>query len=108
ADAGTLAAASPAAVSPKVAALLSAQPKKPNLVTAVVNVVNSMLDWARQKAAAGPDDAPQPPFLWALLSFARRELENLFAARSATNGAKPTAATPTSLVLADEAAAAAA
>jgi hypothetical protein len=76
--------------------------KKPTLITAVVNVVNSMLDWARQKADAVPGDAPQPPFLWALMAFARRELDTLFAART-TNGARSAVVTPTSLDLAEAA-----
>lgn len=113
ASATKLAEAGPKTISPKVAALLTTQQdqaaaKKPTLITAVVNVVNSMLDWARQKAAAQPGDAPTPPFLWALLSFARRELDNLFAARSTTNAPRGAVVTPTSLALADDAAAAAA
>lgn len=103
ADATTLAAATTTTISPQVAALLSGQQepvKKPNLITAVVNVVTSMIDWAHQKAVAGPDDPPQPPFLWALLSFARRELENLFAARSTSNAARSATIAPTSLALA--------
>ncbi|MGB7506790.1 MAG: DUF4185 domain-containing protein [Mycobacterium sp.] len=104
ASAGTLANSSPAAVSPTVAALLSTPPSttstpKPNLVTAVVNVVNSMLDWARQKADATPESAPQPPFLWALMSFARRELENLFVSRSTVSAAQASVVAPTSLAL---------
>ncbi|VEG57918.1 conserved secreted protein [Mycolicibacterium aurum] len=96
-----------ATVSPTVAALLTteqdqaAAAKKPNLITAVVNVVNSMMDWARQKADAQPGDAPQPPFLWALLAFARRELDTLFAARSTTTAPRSAAVTPTSLALTD-------
>ena len=100
ANATTLATASPATVSPRVSTLLStpATPK-PNLVTAVVNVVNSMLEWARQRADATSDSAPQPPFLWALMSFARRELENLFTPRSTVSAATAaqTAAAPTGL-----------
>ncbi|CAA0079758.1 Uncharacterised protein [Mycolicibacterium vanbaalenii] len=108
ASASSLAAASPTTVSPRVAALLSsptatAQEPKPSLVTAVVNVVNSMLDWARQKADATPDSPAQPPFLWALMSFARRELENLFVSRSTVSAARSTIVAPTSLALtADE------
>ncbi len=103
ADAGTLAAASPATVSPKVAAPLSTPPTpKPTLITAVVNIVNSTRDWAHQKADATPDDPPQPPFLLALLSFARRELENLSASRTTTNAARSTVAAPTSLALTKE------
>ena len=74
-------------------------PKKYTLATAVVNVVNSMIDWARQQAAPEPGSAPQPPFMWALLSFARRELETLFAARTADRLARSVAAAPTSLAL---------
>lgn len=80
--------------------------KKPNLITAIVNVVTSMIDWAHEKADPQPGDGPQPPFLWALMSFARRELDNLFAART-TNAPRSAAATPTSLALADAATAAA-
>ncbi len=73
---------------------------KPTLITAIVNVVTSMIDWAHQKADPQPGDAPPPPFLWALLSFARRELDNLFAARNNTsNSSRSTAATSTSLAL---------
>lgn len=91
-------------LSPTVARVLSTQQdedavEKPTLVTAVVNVVNSMIDWARQKADAQPGDAPQPPFLWALMAFARRELDTLFAARSTTNAPRTTAVTPTSLAM---------
>lgn len=79
---------------------------KPNLITAIVNVVNSMIDWAHQKADTQPGDAPQPPFLWALMAFARRELDNLFTART-TNAPRSTAVAPTSLALTDAATAAA-
>ncbi len=82
------------------------EPKKYTVVTAVVNVVNSMIDWARQQAAPDPGSAPQPPFMWALLSFARRELETLFAARSADQLARRVAAAPTSLALTADPAAA--
>jgi hypothetical protein len=78
---------------------------KPNLITAIVNVVTSMIDWAHEKADPQPGDGPQPPFLWALMSFARRELDNLFAART-TNGPRSAAVAPTSLALSDSATAA--
>nr|WP_238994615.1 DUF4185 domain-containing protein [Mycolicibacterium chubuense] len=67
-----------------------------------------MLDWAHQKAGAGQNDPAQPPFLWALMSFARREFESLLAARSTTTAAVGTAVASTSLALADQPAAAAA
>ncbi|MGE2732594.1 DUF4185 domain-containing protein [Mycolicibacterium vaccae] len=79
--------------------------RKPNLVTAVVNVVHSMLDWANQRAGSDPASSPQPPFLWALVSFARRELENLFGPRG-TVTAPDRAARATSLALAHSATAA--
>lgn len=79
---------------------------KPNLITAIVNVVSSMIDWAHQKADTQPGDAPQPPFLWALMAFARKELDNLFTART-TNAPRSTAVAPTSLALTDAATAAA-
>ncbi|BBX20163.1 hypothetical protein CRI77_11820 [Mycolicibacterium duvalii] len=69
--------------------------RRPSLVTAVVNVVHSMLDWARQRADADPASSPQPPFLWALMSFARRELENLFATRSTLSAVDKEARTTT-------------
>lgn len=53
------------------------------LVTAVVNVVRSMVDWAHQRAGTGGQgQSPAPPFLWALMSAARRELETLSASRA--------------------------
>ena len=61
-----------------------ADPVDRPLVTAVVNVVRSMVDWAHQRAGAGGQgQSPAPPFLWALMSVARRELETLSASRSA-------------------------
>jgi len=109
ATAGTLAASSPAAVSPKVTAPRStASTPRPKLITAVVNIVNSTRDWAHQKADAIPDDPAQPPFLLALLSFARRELENLSVSRATTIAARTTVAAPTSLALTEEEPAAAA
>ena len=114
ANASTLAAATTTTTTSTTTKSLTqpVEPKKYTVVTAVVNVVNSMIDWARQQAAPNPDSAPQPPFMWALLSFARRELETLFAARSADQLARRVAAAPTSLALtadpaADPAAAAA-
>ncbi|BBY75270.1 hypothetical protein MPRF_21690 [Mycolicibacterium parafortuitum] len=96
-----------AAATVTVAGQDQAVAKKPNLITAVVNVVNSMLDWAKQKAAAQPGDAPQPPFLWALMAFARRELDTLFAART-TNSPRDASSPSTSLAVSEAANAAAA
>lgn len=61
-----------------------ADPVDRPLVKAVVNVVRSMVDWAHQRAdSGGQGQSPAPPFLWALMSVARRELETLSAARTA-------------------------
>ncbi|WP_064279624.1 DUF4185 domain-containing protein [Mycolicibacterium iranicum] len=79
---------------------------RPNLITAIVNVVTSMVDWAQQKADTQPGDAPQPPFLWALMAFARRELDNLLTART-TNAPRSSVVAPTSLALTDATTAAA-
>ena len=52
------------------------------VVKAVVEVARSMVDWAHQKADAGQGQTAPPPFLWALLSVARRDLAQLSAART--------------------------
>ncbi|MEW5811134.1 MAG: DUF4185 domain-containing protein [Actinomycetota bacterium] len=52
------------------------------VVRAVVNVARSMVGWAHQKADAGQGQTAPPPFLGALMSVARRELEALSAART--------------------------
>lgn len=108
ANASTLAAASTPTTTTTTTKMLTqpVAPKRYTVVTAVVNVVNSMIDWARQQAAPNPGSAPQPPFMWALLSFARRELETLFAARSADQLARRVAVAPTSLALTADPAAA--
>ncbi len=65
-----------------------ADPEDRPLVRAVVNVVSSMVDWAHQRAdAGGQGQSPAPPFLWALMSVARRELETLSASRTPTASA---------------------
>ncbi|KKF02862.1 DUF4185 domain-containing protein [Mycolicibacterium obuense] len=65
------------------------------VVKAVVEVARSMVDWAHQKADAGQGQTAPPPFLWALLSVARRELESLSAGRTTrVASANLTSATP--------------
>ncbi|WP_163721567.1 DUF4185 domain-containing protein [Mycolicibacterium psychrotolerans] len=60
-----------------------ADPVDRPLLRAVVNVVRSMVDWAHQRAGSGGQgQSPAPPFLWALMSAVRRELESLSAART--------------------------
>ena len=109
ATARALAATNPAMVSPKIAAVPSTpSTPKPKLITAAVNVVDNMLDRVHQKQADDAPAAPRPSPLLALLSFARRELENLSAARTTTAAARSTVVAPTSLSLTGEPTAAAA
>ncbi|MHA0289190.1 DUF4185 domain-containing protein [Mycobacterium sp. C3-094] len=69
------------------------------VVKAVVEVARSMVDWAHQKADPGQGQTAAPPFLWALMSAARRELETLSAART-TRVATASLTTDTSLAAA--------
>ena len=109
ATARTLAATNPTTMSPKIAAVPSTpSTPKPKLITAAVNVVDNMLDRVHQKQADDAPAAPRPSPLLALLSFARRELENLSAARTTTAAARSTVVAPTSLSLTGEPTAAAA
>lgn len=112
-DARALAAASPRMVSPMMATrfatvetpqpTVSEAPQNP--LTTVTNLVSSVINWVLNPSAGTTPTAPaQPPLIWGLLAFARREFENFFAAlggRSTEN----TATTPTtSLALAAAAA----
>jgi hypothetical protein len=114
ADARALAAAGPMNVSPLMAAQ-TAQPQitaastaapahaaAPDLLTAAVNVVSSVVNWVLNPlAGAAPTTPAQPPLIWGLLAFARREFENFFNAlsgRSASSLVAPP--TTTSLALA--------
>ncbi len=61
-----------------------------------VGTILSALGFGSQ-AAAGPQAPPQPPLLWAVLGWVRREIGNVFAAF-----APPAAATPAATLMADE------
>ena len=101
ADARALAAASPTNVSPMMAAQLTrsavtepaAPASPPDPLTAVANVVSSVINWVLNPlAGASPTTPAQPPLIWGLLAFARREFENFFSAlggRSAQNVSAP-------------------
>ena len=53
----------------------------PDLLTAAVNVVSSVVDWVLNPlAGTAPTTPAQPPLIWGLLAFARREFENFFSA----------------------------
>jgi hypothetical protein len=85
ADARTLAAASPMLASPMMAARVTdsavTQPtptSTPNPVTAVANVVSSVINWVLNPlAGAAPTTPAQAPLIWGLLAFARREVDSL-------------------------------
>ncbi len=97
ADARTLAATSPTVVSPMIAAQvtrsattgLSAPAAAPNPVTTVANLVSSVINWVlKPLAGSSPTTPAQPPLIWGLLAFARREFDNLvngLSGRSAQN-----------------------
>jgi hypothetical protein len=101
ADARSLAAASPTMVSPMMAAQVTrsavtepaAPVSPPDPLTAVANVVSSVINWVLNPlAGTSPTTPAQPPLIWGLLAFARREFENFFSAlggRSAQNVSAP-------------------
>ena len=111
ADARALAAAGPINVSPMMAAQTTAATTPapapaaaPDLLTAAINVVSSVVNWVLNPLAGmAPTTPAQPPLIWGLLAFARREFENFFNALSgrAVNDTDLTAQqTTTSLALA--------
>ena len=110
ADARALAAAGPINVSPMMAAQTTvtttvALPPAaaPDLLTGVVNVVSSVVNWVLNPLAGSAPTAPaQPPLIWGLLAYARREIENFFnalAGRPAGNAMLAAAQTTTALAL---------
>ena len=76
----------------------------PDLLTAAVNMVSSVVNWVLNPlAGTAPATPAQPPLIWGLLAFARREFENFFNAlsgRAATNTMLAAPQTTTSLALA--------
>ena len=51
----------------------------PDPLTAVANVVSSVINWVLNPlAGTSPTTPAQPPLIWGLLAFARREFENFF------------------------------
>ena len=114
ADARALAAAGPINVSPMMAAQAAqvteattptpAPAAAPDLLTAAVNVVSSVVNWVLNPlAGTAPTTPAQPPLIWGLLAFARREFENFFNAlsgRPANNTELTAQQTTTSLALA--------
>ena len=110
ADARALAAAGPINVSPMMAAQTTATTTvapppaaAPDLLTGVVNVVSSVANWVLNPLAGhAPSTPAQPPLIWGLLAFARREIENFFNALAggpAGNAMLAAAQTTTALAL---------
>ena len=99
ADARGLAATGPTNVSPVMAAQVTGSPvapapaSSPDPVTAVANVVSNVINWVLNPlVGTSPTTPAQPPLIWGLLAFARREFENFFNAlsgRSAESVAAP-------------------
>jgi hypothetical protein len=113
ADARALASAGPINMSPMMAAQATqtqitaattaapAPAAAPDLLTAAVNVVSSVVNWVLNPlAGAAPTTPAQPPLIWGLLAFARREFENFFNALSGRSAALVAPQTTTSLALA--------
>jgi Domain of unknown function (DUF4185) len=88
ADARALAAASPTMFSPMMAAQVSsadvsqppaAGPQNP--LTAVTKLVSNIIGFVLNPlAGSAPTTPAQPPLIWSLLAFARKEFDNFFAA----------------------------
>ncbi len=101
ADARTLAADGPINVSPKMSALTvmpmtqtSPPAAAPDLLTAAVNLVSSVVNSVLSPLAAPSPTAPaQGPFIWSLLAFARREFDNVVSALGGGAAALGTGAT---------------
>ncbi|MEO3761089.1 DUF4185 domain-containing protein [Mycobacterium sp. B14F4] len=101
ADARTLAAAGAQSYAPMRAESATAQvPAAPgDVFTAVANIVSSALNWVLNPlAGTAPTSPAQPPLIWGLLAFARREFDRFFTAL-AGGATTPTALTaPTALM----------
>lgn len=101
ADARSLASAEMNNASPMMTAYraTTVTPAAPaNLLTAVANVVTNPINWILNPlAGTAPTSPAQPPLIWGLLAFARREFENFFAALAG----RSTTPTPETMNLTD-------
>ena len=84
-DARALAASGPVNLSPMMAARtaqdipVSTPAPTPDLLTAAVNVVSSVVNFVLNPLAGNsPTEPAAPPLIWGLLAFARREFDNFF------------------------------
>lgn len=115
ADARVLASATPTMVSPMMAAQISGptdahttpDAARPHPLAAVVNVVSSVVNRVLSPfLGTTPTSPAQPPLVWTLLAFARREFANFFGTLSGKAPEASTFAAPaatTSLALASTA-----
>ncbi len=102
ADARSLASGAMYNMSPMMAAYrpTTLAPAAPaNLFTAVTNLVTNTINFILDPlAGTAPTSPAQPPLIWGLLAFARREFENFFAALTGRPTTTPTVMTPTLMV----------
>lgn len=69
-----------------------------DVFTAVANVVSGALNWVLNPLAGNAPGGPaQPPLIWGLLAFARREFDRFFAALAGNSTAATAAPAPTSV-----------
>lgn len=103
ADARTLAAASPKIVSPMMASQSSlvdipppsVAPTPANPLTAITNLVTSVINVMFNPSAGGAPAAPAlSPFMWGLLAFARREFDTFLSGNAPTAAAADLPAAP--------------
>ena len=102
-----LAPPSPTMVAAQVTQQTEKEPTTPvtsapqNPLAAVVNVVSSVVNWVLSPfVSTAPTSPAQPPLIWTLLAFARREFENFFGLVSPDNASANVNAQTTSLALA--------
>jgi hypothetical protein len=104
ADARTLAAASPKIVSPMMASQISlvdtpppptVAPTPANPLTAITNLVTSVISGMFNPSAGGVPTAPAlSPFVWGLLAFARREFDTFLSGNAPTGAEADLPAAP--------------
>lgn len=104
ADARDLAAAGPLVMSPPLAATLTdtLRPKPATVLTAVADAVTNIVRLVLTPfAGTSPVSPAQPPLIWSLLAFARREFDNFFTALAGrSTGVQLAAPVTTALALA--------
>jgi hypothetical protein len=97
ADARTLAGAGVETFTPMTAVVPTSAPAPPtpqDVFTAIAKVVSNVVNWVLNPLAGSTPTSPaQPPLIWGLLAFARREFDRFFDALTG----QPAATTPTAL-----------